>query len=46
MTKLKAELEKLDNQIEHAEGTLVNKGFDEGADELAALERTRERAKG
>ena len=44
--KLKAELEKLDNQIEHAEGTLVNKGFDEGADELAALERTRERAKG
>jgi len=44
--KLKAELEKLDYQIEHAEGTLVNNGFDDGADELAALERTRERARG
>tara|TARA_B100000902_G_scaffold399998_1_gene474404 strand:+ start:4940 stop:8431 length:3492 start_codon:yes stop_codon:yes gene_type:complete len=44
--KLRAELEKLDNLIEHAEGTLVNNGFDEGADELAVLERTRERARG
>tara|TARA_Y100000766_G_scaffold259739_1_gene248983 strand:+ start:7872 stop:11363 length:3492 start_codon:yes stop_codon:yes gene_type:complete len=44
--KLKAELEKLDHQIEHAEGTLVDNGFDNGADELAGLERTSERARG
>jgi chromosome segregation protein len=44
--KLKAELEKFDNEIEHAEKTLADKGFDEGADQLADLERTRERAKG
>ena len=44
--QLKAKLEKLDNQIEHAEGTLLDNGFDDGADQLAALERTRERARG
>ena len=44
--KLKSELESLDTRIEQAENALAQHGFDDGADQLADLERMRERSKG